>query len=817
MDQTSADVTYSGLKYLSTETLQQITKGLGFPARTKRADLLAGLPEALASPRQSERLERALTDDDWRVFAALPFVAGPFRLHNLLALLNARGLSFAEARDRLASWLDLGCLLPFSEFIRDSAEQSLSARALNGYTLELWFLATPLVRQLAVQHHPFVSFPVGEAPATVLPSSWNELARALFVLITEASQRPFRLRQDGTFYAQDLRRLNAVLANEPSPRKKGNRAAVAAKDEDIPPLVNWSLNLLFQLGLLEIAGPGLQVSAQAADWLARSPAEQARDLTAAWVGSPIDDFTEIPSIHAGYWEASYVWLEDYDGGRSTLRQATARNLVLLAMKLGCSADRHAWYPIGELSERLRAEHPELLFDRFTAYDFNYAIQTGQPTPARPERPTYPGIYRQQPLPAAAGRDVPNYSFYVDTDWPEVEGAYITYLLTGPLRWLGFVELGGAADQPDRFHFTPLGLYLLYGTPLAEEPAETGARVVVQPNYDVVVLDTSASLPFLAQLEQFAERRGLDRAATYRLTQDALVAGLDRGWTGQRILTTLETANGGPLPQNVAYTLREWIALYESLTLREAASLLEADSEAQLGQWLADPELAPWLGRRITPTAVLVPSQNIPSVVEILESRGSGLSVVDESAPPSKLFSVKEPDLLEVTTDLLTPYLRYRLAQFAEPREPVRGKTTYQLTPASAPRAAAAGLAGATLLTFVQQRASHGVPIEFELRLLGWSHTIAPLGHEPVVAVHLRSADLLSWPRLVTIPAIARLVRAVLNPTVALVAPSDFERLVAELSERGITVEPRALTPRQLPSGVETSPAPVAAKSAKRGS
>ncbi|HUX86051.1 MAG TPA: hypothetical protein VMW65_03530, partial [Chloroflexota bacterium] len=205
------------------------------------------------------------------------------------------------------------------------------------------------------------------------------------------------------------------------------------------------------------------------------------------------------------------------------------------------------------------------------------------------------------------------------------------------------------------------------------------------------------------------------------------------------------------------------------------------------------------------------------VAQILERRGPGLSVVDESAQPIKLLAIKEPDLIEVKTDLLTPYLHYRLAQFAELQATARGKTTFRLTPASAPRAVAAGLIGATLLGFVQQRASHGVPIEFELRLLGWSHTIAPLGHETVVAVHLRSADLVSWPRLVGVPAIAALVRAVLNPSVALVDASDFERLVAELGDRGISVEPRVFTPRQLPSGIENSPNLAAPRSAKRNS
>ena len=64
----------------------------------------------------------------------------------------------------------------------------------------------------------------------------------------------------------------------------------------------------------------------------------------------------------------------------------------------------------------------------------------------------------------------------------------------------------------------------------------------------------------------------DRAATYQLTQEALVRGFDRGWTGAHILESLESAAGVSLPQNVAYTLREWTTLYEALTVRDGEPL-----------------------------------------------------------------------------------------------------------------------------------------------------------------------------------------------------------------------------------------------------
>lgn len=100
-----------------------------------------------------------------------------------------------------------------------------------------------------------------------------------------------------------------------------------------------------------------------------------------------------------------------------------------------------------------------------------------------------------------------------------------------LQWLE----GATAERPPFPEFAE--------TPLAQGTFEVLAGPRVAPQAVWV-------------LESWAERSRLDRYATYRLTQGSVTSAARRGEQLSELLAVLENSPGG-VPQNVAFSLREW--------------------------------------------------------------------------------------------------------------------------------------------------------------------------------------------------------------------------------------------------------------------
>ncbi|MGI8551358.1 MAG: helicase-associated domain-containing protein, partial [Dehalococcoidia bacterium] len=418
----------------------------------------------------------------------------------------------------------------------------------------------------------------------------------------------------------------------------------------------------------------------------------------------------------------------------------------------------------------------------------YYLLFPQPYYPPQARRTYPSVYRKAAGASTDAAVLHDRLLYQDTDWMEVEGAYVREVLGQSLRWLGFTEVGGDPEKSEVFRLTSIGQYLFLGVPLPSvAPAQQGRAAIVQPNFEIVIVDATANLRLVAQLDIFAERRNLDRAATYQLTQAAIVRGLDQGWTGQRAIETLETANGGPLPQNVRYSLDQWVRLYEQLTLYEGVTLLEADGQRQLDRWLDNTKLAPLLGKQLGPTAVLLPAANAERVLKRLDLMSDTAAAFDYAAAPANVLRLREPDQIELLAGRDDPYLRYRLEALGERVEENRQSIIYRMTAQQLRASGEQGWNGQRLLGFLQTAAGGEVPEEFRLRLLGWSGAVPPLPAEALVAVSIPTTAV-SWPELRQIPAIGRLLRAVLSDQVALIAGADREALRKVLAERGLQVQ-----------------------------
>jgi hypothetical protein len=753
----------------------------------------------LGNPRHRAILERELSADDWALLTLLPVQVRAFPLRVLVVALRERKVALEAIFETIHRLFALGCFVPsvgLSQMPPGASRLGIEPNALRTSTLQAWFDLVPGVGQWAQERHPAaLHLPVVQAPPRIAEPRSSEFQRAMLILLSEATHKPIRLTTIGYPYKTEQTRLVKALARgaaEPTGAKR--RAETPAA----PPVLWFALAALLGTGLLQEDDTGnLAPAPDASAFHAASPADRARMLVAGWCRGPFDDFRRIPTLTGYAWnsgeDAAIPWIvgDAYGTGPDPNRLAEARMLVFAALHLTGARDPEAWHRIDDLARLIYTDDREFLFPRYDTYEL--VSPPAKRWPGQPDvRPAYYGVYRANEIPGAGT------TLYRDDDWIEVEGAFVRQVLAESLLWLGIVEVGPDAQHPDRYRLSPLGQHLITGKPLPTTATSDGAPAVVQPNYEVVVLDAMANAALVARLDEVAERRGLDRAATYRLTQDTLVRGMDRGRTGQQIVELLEAANGGPLPQNVIYTLREWIRLYEQLSLRETATLLEANDAHQLDRWLADRHLASLLGRRLGPTSVLVPAQNSAKVARQINQASPGLHVVDYAQPRGKVLRVRGSDLIEGDSTLLDPYLRYRLAAFAVD-EHRSGKTAaYRITAGSVGAAARDGWKGDDLAAILTDLAESPLPDEFRIRLLGWAGAVPPLRFEPLVAVCL-SSKAVDWETLRKIPVIDALVRFLPTPELALVAPADLPTLASELAERGVSLQETTLTEKDLPA------------------
>ncbi|MGI8551360.1 MAG: helicase-associated domain-containing protein [Dehalococcoidia bacterium] len=785
---TSSRAITKRLRLFSVSALQKLARQLdvfeGKAGKEQFEQLLVGV---IGETHHHETLKRKFAEEDW---AALRSVL-PRRQHvhpvSLALSLWYSGEPPAVAMERTVKLLGYGCFLPL-EIQPTTTRLEITRKGIESSYNQGCYELTPGVAAWVEQDAPPAK-PLGswQPPETIVESTAPELQRTILVLLTELERRPVRITKQGTPNKTDMVRLAAAVV------RGGGRPAKQVTTQSVPVVLWFALAVLAGARLLDREGGVFRPAAGAASFLGLPIEERVRRLYEGWLASPFDELLRIPTLTFSYgFDPTMPWApaqHEYGPNEEEIRQAHAG--IDAALRGGLATMPDGWFRIEDLARSVFLADPEFLFDRIPRSWYSsssFSALTSQNSSS--QRASYPGVGR---LPKSSDRLVAPFQrqdpLFLASDWPEVEGAFVRQVLAESWRWLGLVDVGPDAGTPSRFHLTDLGQQLFFGKhvqPVAPVPA--GRVAVVQPNFEVVVFDSSASLGLLAQLDAFAERRSLDRAATFVLTEADLWRGLDHGWKGDQVRQTLESATGGPLPQNVHYSLDEWIASYERLALYESATFLEADDPGQFDSWLVAEDLGGLLGARLGPTSVLVPARNLQRVSDWLTKQGQRPTSVDYATAPGTDLEIDDPDLVELAADPVDPYLRYRLHTFADEIQGTPKTLRFQISEKSISRALEGGYGGKRLLDFLKARTDEIVPADFTVRLLGWGGAMVPILAESVVALRLVSSEV-TWELLRQIPEIGQYVKSMPNPSTALVAPEQVGALSDELGARGVKVRP----------------------------
>jgi hypothetical protein len=164
------------------------------------------------------------------------------------------------------------------------------------------------------------------------------------------------------------------------------------------------------------------------------------------------------------------------------------------------------------------------------------------------------------------------------DPDELEEAW-TGLLTDFLRMrllpLGGVKVGLHGDEATCFALTEAGRYLVGAHPDFDFE-QSSARVVVQPNFDVVFLDAAPRAE--CEIAPFAERKGRHRGTLFRITKRSILAAAAAGLTADQVFETLHQCCSGELPPNVRREISGWFAQCRQASLRPAVLIRCPDAD-----------------------------------------------------------------------------------------------------------------------------------------------------------------------------------------------------------------------------------------------
>lgn len=380
-------------------------------------------------------------------------------------------------------------------------------------------------------------------------------------------------------------------------------------------------------------------------------------------------------------------------------------------------------------------------------------------------------------------------------WHMVEGGFIRTLLSGPLSWLGLVELDHA-EQPSMFDIPTSAIAMTEETPVASQAMPWG-RLIVQPNFELVAL-APVSEVLLIKLDRFAERVSLERVAQYRLTKASVTRAIQSGLQTAQIQADLEAAAGGDIPQNVSYSLSEWERQARRVEFWPSATLLEVDDEALLDVLMVAPETRGLFKRRLAPRLVEVAAQQLPAVQEILWQRGylpaltpaptqggaydGGRLVIRE--PQWQLHADGRLQPLHAVNDL---FLHAEVLHFSA-RDDASG--WQRITASTIQQACSDGIALNYIVRFLQEYCIDGIPGSLLIRLKLWG---GGYGERNTIAVEHAPLLRLPEPVLHDLQADEDL-KALLGDEVAAdsrfihVSTADLERVVEILRQRGFTME-----------------------------
>jgi Helicase conserved C-terminal domain len=526
----------------------------------------------------------------------------------------------------------------------------------------------------------------GVEPHPANPAGFEALLGDLFNSVRYLESAKAKILQSGELGKKDYPKLYPLLSQkETKPLETVSRLSELSR-------LSFLWEVLIASGMVENHSGIAQVNKPKVEEFYGLPRpDQIKVLTMAWLNSRYNDFVQIPTL-------KFVTTEpQYSDVPNPQKLKVARELILNLLIEGVQTNliREGWYSLTSLSQAVRSLNQDLLISRQGSQLWlNYSQQQKY------------GYYGQNSYNGFGSRLKEETwhswrsGFYnilsLERDWDLVEREWLAELFREPLAWLGLAELGSLDPKAAvAFRLTAEGRAIFGNQPLpdrAVQSEQTEKSLLVQPNFEVLVLAPYQNMAILHRLARFAVEVSRGEVAILKITRESVLVGMRSGLSGTEMLEFLRANSRVPLAQNLTATLMDWHNSYTRLQFQRKATLLEVADPKLLDKLLADPEIGVGLEERLSPTAVLVKTAHFELIGGKLKALlGTELPKLNYAEVKSGAISLVGERKIRVKSG--EPYVYYRLGQFADLVEwqAVTNTALFEITIGSGERAKRLGI------------------------------------------------------------------------------------------------------------------------------
>jgi hypothetical protein len=204
-----------------------------------------------------------------------------------------------------------------------------------------------------------------------------------------------------------------------------------------------------------------------------------------------------------------------------------------------------------------------------------------------------------------------------SSWERVEGALIRSIVTGPLFWLGAVNLA-INDQSAAFSLTPLGAACL-GLDVDQPAIKPAQHFIVRA--DAVIEVAAARRHDRFQVARVAELIGFDGDDyRYRLTPSSLARAASQKIDAPKVLEFLTRATGQGVPPSLAKAIQRWASKGTEVKV-DRAIIVRVKDAAILKRLQESPKTRTISIEPLGPTAARINEKDWPKLVSILAEAG----------------------------------------------------------------------------------------------------------------------------------------------------------------------------------------------------
>ena len=207
-----------------------------------------------------------------------------------------------------------------------------------------------------------------------------------------------------------------------------------------------------------------------------------------------------------------------------------------------------------------------------------------------------------------------------SSWEEVDGVLLRYTISGPLHWLGFLDLAAPSTNEPATAFRTSAWFAdlwLGKAPAVDETEDSHAHVNMDGSF---FIHRRAPRALRYQAARFAQWLPANEGGyNYRITPASLEAARGRGLRSTQLIQVLKRLCEDPLPPLLMRAIERWEETGAEARI-EPVTLLRVNSPEILAE-LRKSRAARYLGESLSPTLVLIRPGSVDQVSRVLAEIG----------------------------------------------------------------------------------------------------------------------------------------------------------------------------------------------------